>query len=93
MNRQRIKASKVFHYLHKIIEEDLSFAQEKVEKYLSKKNRNFFMNEYYNITTDQLVWYLKNFKTLTEVHNDLLNDYKKYYADAWFENIVWVLGQ
>ena len=93
MNKQRIKASKVFHYLHKITEEDMSFAQEKVELYLKKKDFNFFMNSYYNITLDQLVWYIKNFKNLKEVHKDLLNDYKEYYANAWFENIIYVLGK
>lgn len=93
MNKQRIKASKVFYYLHKIIKDDYSFAEDKVTHYISKKNRNFFMNEYYNMNVEQIVWYVSNCKNLKEVHKELLNDYKKCYADAWFENIVYVLGQ
>ena len=91
--KQRAKASKVFYYLHKIIEDDYSFARDRVETYLAKKDRRFFMNEYYNMTLDDLVYYVSNFKTLTEARNDLFNDYKPEYASAWFENLVWVLGQ
>ena len=93
MKNTKNKASKVFYYLHKIIETDDSFAEDKVEKYLSKKDRNFFMNSYYNLTMDDLLFYIANFNTLTEVHNDLLNDYLPEYANAWFENLIWVLGQ
>ena len=93
MNKQRIKASKVFYYLHKIAEENDSFAMDKVEAYLSKKNRRYFMNSYYDMTMDNILWYIKNCKSLKEAHKELLEEYKPYYANAWFENLVYVLGQ
>lgn len=93
MNMQRTKASKTFYYLHKIIEEDYSFAKEKVERFIQNKDRNFFMNPYYNMTVSDIVWYVSNFKNLTEVKKDLYNDYKPEYASAWFENLIWVLAQ
>ena len=93
MDKQRIKASKTFHYLHNIIKDGASFAHDRVEYYLNRKNRDFFMNSYYNITVEQLMWYIENCNNLKEVHKDLLDNYKEYYANAWFENIIYVLGQ
>lgn len=98
----RAKASKRFYYLHKILNNDSDYEVELLDfcyykkraiDYVKKLNREFFMNSYYNLKISDILDYAKEHKTLKEVKKSMYEDYKPYYASAWFENMVYVLGQ
>ena len=87
MNKERIKASKKFYRLHTY------YTRGEMKDYLSTVKLNFHLNSYMDLTIDDIVYYVENFKNLREVKKDMLENYDYEYANSWYENLIWVLAQ
>lgn len=81
------KAQNRFYYIKKLISKDYRLAK----NYIAKLDKNFFMNEYYNLTSENIYDMIDCNKNITSVKNELFEEYNNDYAKAWFENFLFVL--
>lgn len=81
------KAQNRFYYIKKLINEDYR----KADYFINKLNKNFFMNNYYNLTNENIYNMIYDNNNITEVKKELFEEYQEEYAKAWFENFLFVL--
>ena len=90
-----------FNYLKSIIN-DTSLIKADIEGFyypqkaidiVSNARVKYFLNEYYNLTTADILTMVDNADTLQEVKENLLSEYKEEYANAWYENFIEVLSK
>lgn len=93
------KAQNRFYYIKKLINNDYDvkefidgfYFNSKAIKYVEKLNKNFFINNYYNLTTSDLLLDVYENDNITQVKNYYFKTYQDYYAKAWLENFLFVL--
>ena len=93
------KIEKNFNYLKKIINDkfmlvegvDGFFFPTIAIELLRNSNRNFFMNEYYNLTISDILNMTSEANSLSDVKKDLFNEYKTEYAVSWYQNYLQVI--
>ena len=88
-----------FNYLKNILNDKFMLVDE-VDGYyfptlaielVKNSNRNFFMNEYYNLTISDILNMTSEANSLTDVKKQLFNEYKTEYADSWYQNYLQVI--
>ena len=88
-----------FNYLKKILNDKFMLVDEVDGFYfptlaielVRNSNRNFFMNEYYNLTISDILNMTSEANSLTDVKKHLFNEYKTEYADSWYQNYLQVI--
>ena len=89
-----MKAEKNFEYLKGIIN-DTSLIKGNIEGFyypqkaidiVNKAQTKYFLNEYYNLTTCDILLMIDNASTMQEVKENLLSEYKEEYANGWYDN-------
>lgn len=93
------KAQNRFYYIKKLINNkndvkeycDGFFFNEKAIRYVEKLKKGFFINNYYNLTTSNILIEISELKNLSEFKKQLFKEYKKEFAAAWFENMIYIL--
>lgn len=90
-----------FNYLKNIIN-DTSLIKENIDGFyypqkvidiINNVQVKYFLNEYYNLTTADILTMVNDASTLQEVKENLLSVYKEEYANAWYENFIEVLSK
>lgn len=63
----------------------------KAIKVLRETNKEFFINGYYNLTISDFLNMIDDNNNIIEAKEELEKDYKKTYAEAWYNNFIEVL--
>lgn len=96
-----MKMEKNFNYLKSIIN-NTSLIKENIEGFyypqkaidiVNNAQTEYFLNEYYNLTTADILLMVDDADTLQDVKNNLLAEYKEEYASAWYENFIEVISR
>lgn len=99
MNKQ--KASKRYYYIKQLLNNDLDIKEyagegfyfnSKALAYARKLMKPFHMNPYYDLNLVDLLCNIMEYKSLKEYKKALYMDYKAYYADSIYENMLYLLG-
>ena len=93
------KAQNRFYYIKKLINDkndvkeliDCFYFNSKAIKYVEKLNKSFFINNYYNLTTANILLDIHESENISEVKKHYFNMYQNTFAAAWFENFLSVL--
>ena len=67
------------------------FFNEKAIRYVEKLKKDFFINSFYNLTVSNILIEISELKNLLEFKKQLFKEYKKEFAAAWFENMIYIL--
>lgn len=90
-----------FNYIKSIINNS-SLIKENIEGFyypqkaidiVNNAQTKYFLNEYYNLSTLDILIMIDEGSTLQEVKDNLLSEYKEEYANAWYENFIEVLSR
>lgn len=100
METKRQKAAKRFYYIKKLLNNSMDSAsycdgfyfKDKALNYAKKLIKPFHMNEYYDVTLCDLLLAIRDYSNLKEYKKALFMDYKAYYADSIYENMLYLLG-
>lgn len=101
METKRQKASKRFYYIKKLLNNNLDvkeyagegfYFNSKALAYARKLIKPFHMNKYYDVTLCDLLLAIRDYSNLKEYKKSLFMDYKAYYADSIYENMLYLLG-
>lgn len=93
------KAQNRFYYIKKLINDkndikeycDGFFFNKKAIQYTEKLKKDFFINSFYNLTTSNVLIEISEVKNLSEFKKQLFKEYEKEFAQAWFENMIYIL--
>ena len=93
------KAQNRFYYIKKLINDendtkeliDMFYFNSRAIQYVEKLNKSFFINNYYNLNTANILLDIHENDNITQVKKHYFNMYQDYYAKAWFENFIFVL--
>lgn len=88
-----------FNYLKNILNDKFMIVEEVDGFYfptlaievVRNSNRDFFMNEYYNLTISDILNMTSEANCLTDVKEYLFSEYKAEYADSWYQNYLQVI--
>jgi len=88
-----------FNYLKNILNDKFMLVEEVDGFYfptlaielVKNSNRNFFMNEYYNLTISDILNMTSEANCLTDVKKYLFSEYRAEYADSWYQNYLQVI--
>lgn len=88
-----------FNYLKNILNDKFMLVEEVDGFYfptlaielVRNSNRNFFMNEYYNLTISDILNMTSEANCLTDVKKYLFSEYRTEYADSWYQNYLQVI--
>lgn len=88
-----------FNYLKNILNDKFMLVEEVDGFYfptlaielVRNSNRNFFMNEYYNLTISDILNMTSEANCLTDVKKYLFSEYRAEYADSWYQNYLQVI--
>lgn len=95
------KLEKNFKYLKAIIN-DTTLIKDFIEGFyypqkaidiVNNAQTEYFLNEYYNLTTANILLMVDDADTMQEVKKNLYTEYKEEYANAWYNNFKEVLSK
>lgn len=73
---------------YKMLVEGQFYYNEKAYNYVSKIDKNYFMNPYYNLTDLDYLLMVDEAKNLKQVKENLLKEYQDDYADAVYSAFI-----
>ena len=95
------RAKNRFYYIKKLIDAsndvkdyiDGFYYNKKAIDYINRYiDKNYFLNQYYNLTTSDFLTMIDDAKNLKQVKANLFNDYKDFYASAIYDAFIDGLG-
>jgi len=89
-NFKRIKKLLESNNIKKCV--DGFYFNEKAVDIIDKAQINYFLNNYNNLTTSNILNLIYNNKNVKEVKNTLFLEYNDQYANAWYDNFLEILN-
>ena len=95
------KAKNRFYYIKKLIDSkndtkdfiDGFYYNTKAIDYINRYvNKDYFLNQYYNLTTSDFLTMIDDAKNLTQLKDNLFKEYQGYYASAIYDAFIDGLG-